>query len=49
MECPKYKEQRRRLRKEVGTQNMNVAGLLGSHKTYKHTGKYIGETGRMAE
>ena len=47
LECPKYREQRRGLRKEVGIEKMNVAGLVGSHKTYQHTRKYIGETGRM--
>jgi hypothetical protein len=48
LECPKYREQRRGLQKEVGIEKMNVAGLVGSHKTYQHTRKYMGETGRMA-
>ena len=48
LECPKYREQRRELRKEVGIEKMNVAGLLGGHKIYQHTRKYVGETGRTA-
>ena len=47
MECPKYRGPRRQLRNEVGIEKMNVAGLIGSHKTYQHTVKYIGQTGRM--
>ena len=47
VECPRYREQIRELRNEVGIEGMNVAGLIGDHETYQHTKKYIGETGRM--
>jgi predicted ester cyclase len=50
-ECNKYKEQRKRLRKEVGVGKMKVGILLGDPKKIKHmltfvnrkTGKIMGQ------
>ena len=37
LECRKFREQRKKLRKEVGTVKMRVAGLLGDTRLIKHT------------
>ena len=47
LECRKYREQRKKLRKEVGTVKMRVARLLGDTKVIKHTLEYIKTTGRL--
>ena len=47
LECRNYKEQRRKLRMEVGTGKMRVARLLGDPKMINHTMEYIKETGRL--
>ena len=47
MECQKYREKRKRLRKEVGTVKMRVAGLLRDTKLIKHTLEYIKTTGGL--
>jgi len=47
LECRKYKEQRKRLRKDVGTGKMKVGILLGDPTKIKHTMKFIKETERL--
>jgi len=47
LECRKYREQRKKLRKEVGTAKMRVARLLGDTKVLEHTLEYIKTTGRL--
>ena len=47
LECRKFREQRTKLRKKVGTTKMRVARLLGDTKLIKHTLEYINATGRL--
>ena len=47
LECRKFREQRKKLRKEVGTVKMRVARLLGDTKLIKHTVEFINATGRL--
>ena len=47
LECRNYKDQRKSLRKEVGTVNMRVDRLLGDPKFIRKTMQYINETGRL--
>ena len=47
LECNKYKEQRKRLRKEVGVGKMKVGVLLGDPKMIKHMLTFVKETGRL--
>src|SRR5436190_19044708 len=47
LECRNYREQRKKLRREVGTGKMRVETLLGEQMTIKHTLEYIKETGRL--
>ena len=41
MECRKYNEQRKTLRKEVGPGRMRTEKLLGYPKLIKHTMQYV--------
>jgi hypothetical protein len=43
LQCPKYTEQRRRLRREVGGWNMRADKLLGDPKLIRHTMEYVNE------
>src|ERR1700731_4791395 len=45
LECRKFREQRMKLRKEIGTAKMRVTRLLGDTKLIKHTMEYINATG----
>ena len=47
LECRNYREQRKKLRKEVGTGKMRVERLLGDPKMIKHTLEYIKATDRL--
>ena len=47
LECRNYKEQRKKLRKNVGTGRMKVGILLGDTATIKHMTEFIKETGRL--
>ena len=47
LECRKFREQRMKLRKEIGTAKMRVTRLLGDTKLIKHTMEYINATGRL--
>ena len=47
LECRNFREQRRKLRSEVGTGKMRVGRLLGDPKIIKHTVEYLKETGRL--
>ena len=47
LECRKYKEQRRALKKKVGTGRMKIDRRLGDVKTIKHTVEYINATNRL--
>ena len=47
LECRKFREQRKKLRKEVGSVKMRVARLLGDTKLIKHTVEFINATGRL--
>lgn len=47
MECRKYREQRKTLRKNVGMGRMKVRILLGNIKVLKHTVEYIATTRRL--
>jgi len=47
LECPKYKEQRKELRKSVGTWKLRIDMLLGDVKLLKYMTEYIKATGRM--
>ena len=42
-----YKEERKKLRKEVGTGKMKVGILLSDPSKIRHTITYINETGRF--
>jgi hypothetical protein len=44
LKCRKYKEQRKKLRKEVGPGRMSVEKLLGYPKLIKHTLEYVHAT-----
>jgi len=47
MECRNYREQRKKLRREVGAWKMRMERLLGDPKILKHTLEYIKATGRL--
>jgi hypothetical protein len=47
LECRQYREQRKKLRGEVGRRKMQMEIQLGDLKTIKHTLEYIRETGRL--
>jgi hypothetical protein len=47
LECPKHWEQRKTLRKNVGTGRMKMRILLGDIKMIKHTMEYITTTRRL--
>ena len=47
LECQKYKEQRKRLQKEVGIGKMKVGILLGDPVKIKNTLSFVKETGRL--
>ena len=47
LECRKYREERKKFRREVGAKKMRVARLLGDTKLIKHTLEYINATGRL--
>ena len=47
LECRNYREQRKRLRREVRTGKTRVERLLGDPKMIKHTLEYIRTTGRL--
>ena len=49
LECRKYKDQRKRLQKEVGGRKMKVGILLGDPTLIKNTMTYIRETRRFNE
>lgn len=42
-----YKEQRKKLRREVGVGKMRLDRLLGGPKMLKHTMEYLTTTGRL--
>jgi ribonuclease HI len=48
LECRKYKEERKQLRKNVGWTKMKVEKLLGSITALKHTMEYVKSTGRLS-
>src|SRR5436190_23445777 len=47
LEYRKFREQKKKLRKEIGIVKMRVARLLGNTKLIKHTVEYINATGRL--
>jgi ribonuclease HI len=47
LECRNFREQRKKLRKEIGTAKMRVARLLGDTKLLEYTVEYIKATGRL--
>ena len=47
LECRRYKEERKQLRKSVGWRKMKVEKLLGSRKVAKHTMEFIKSTRRF--
>ena len=47
LECRRYKEQRRTLRREVGVGKMRVDRLLGDPRVIKKTLEYVKSTGRL--
>ena len=47
LECRNYREQRKKLRREVGRGKMRMEILLGDPKIIKHTLEYIKETDRL--
>ena len=47
LECRKYKEERKKLRREVGAGNMRVVRLLGDTKLIRHTMEFMKVTGRL--
>ena len=47
LECRRYKDQRKTLRREVGMGKMRVDRLLGDPKLIRHTMEYITATGRL--
>jgi hypothetical protein len=47
LECRRYKEERKQLRKSVGWGKMKVKKLLGSTKVFKHTMEFIKSTRRF--
>src|SRR5436305_10632233 len=47
LKCRNYREQRKKLRREVGAGKMRVARLLGDKKLIKYTVEYIDATGRL--
>ena len=49
LECRNYREQRKELKREVGTGKMRVGSLLGDPTLIKCTLKYIKETGSTCE
>jgi ribonuclease HI len=49
LECRKYKEQRKRMRKEAGAGKMKVGILLGDPTMIKNTMMYVKETRRLSD
>jgi ribonuclease HI len=49
LQCGKYERQRHNLLKEVGTEEMSVAKLLGQSKNIKHTLHFVKTTRRFDE
>ena len=47
LECRKFREQRKVLRRNVGNGRMKTRILLGNAKILKHTVEYITATGRL--
>jgi hypothetical protein len=47
LECRNHRDQRKKLRNEVGRGKMRMEALLGDPKIIKHTLDYIKETGRL--
>jgi ribonuclease HI len=47
MECPRFKEERKVLRKKVGAGKMRLRLLLGDEKIVRHTLDFVKETGRL--
>ena len=47
LECRLFKNERRKLRTEIGTGRMKIAWLLGNKNVTSHTMEYIGCTGRL--
>ena len=47
LECRRFKNERTKLRTEVGTGRMKIAWLLGNKGMASHTMEYIGSTGRL--
>ena len=45
LECRQYREERKKLRGELGRGKMRMEILLGEPKTIKHTLEFIRETG----
>jgi len=44
LECRKYNEQRKKLRREVGPGRMRIEKLLGYPKLVKHTLEFVANT-----
>ena len=49
LECRRYRDQRKTLRKSIGGSRMKVRDLLGDVKAIKHTAEYIKATGRLKD
>src|SRR5947207_7890789 len=47
LECRKFREQRKKLRKEIETVKMRVTRLLRDTKLIKHTMEFINAIGRL--
>src|SRR5947207_13673878 len=47
LEYRKFREQRKKLRKEIETVKMRIARLLRNTKLIKHTMKFINATGKL--
>ena len=47
LECRRFKNERKKLRQEVGTGRMKIAQLLGNKDLASHTMEYVDSTGRL--
>jgi hypothetical protein len=47
LERRNYRDQRKKLRREMGRGKIRIEILLGDPKVIKHTREYIRETGRL--
>ena len=47
LECQRFREQRKKLRKKIGTVKMRTTRLLEDTNLIKHTLEYINATGRL--